>query len=226
MRSALCGSKGTAAPTMIFGCKAARPRSMRETPLLLPVRASAQRRPDQSGTYGQYAAGDAQSPRSRASPGPQRPGEIRAGTDRCRQLAGQRPGQGTRGGPDQRRTQHSDRQLGSPTASRRLGFREVPIYAGEHQRGDRSAPQNVYQAYITTSHGVGNKLAWSLPVPDGAYKLRLHFMEPHATAGQRNSTFWSTANSCKTIMKSSWPRGASTVRWCSTCRSQPRADRD
>lgn len=43
------------------------------------------------------------------------------------------------------------------------------------------APQGVYQSFT-----IGNTLAYQLPVPDGSYKLRLHFMEYAATApGQR-----------------------------------------
>ena len=40
------------------------------------------------------------------------------------------------------------------------------------------APEAVYQTYAYATYGVGNQIAWSLPVPDGSYTLRLHFTEP------------------------------------------------
>ena len=40
------------------------------------------------------------------------------------------------------------------------------------------APQAVYQTYDYANYGAGNELAYQLPVPDGTYTLRLHFVEP------------------------------------------------
>ena len=40
------------------------------------------------------------------------------------------------------------------------------------------APEIVYQKYAYAVSGVGNRTAWMLPVPDGTYQLRLHFVEP------------------------------------------------
>ncbi len=40
------------------------------------------------------------------------------------------------------------------------------------------APQAVYQSYAYAANGVGQELAYSLPVPDGTYTIRLHFAEP------------------------------------------------
>ena len=48
------------------------------------------------------------------------------------------------------------------------------------------APESVYRSYVWTNAGVGNKLAWSLPLQDGEYTVRLHFMDPSNIAvGQR-----------------------------------------
>jgi parallel beta-helix repeat protein len=44
------------------------------------------------------------------------------------------------------------------------------------------APQAVYQSYAYAEWGVGNRLAWDLPVPNGDYTVRLHFAEPGAWA--------------------------------------------
>ena len=40
------------------------------------------------------------------------------------------------------------------------------------------APEAVYQRYARATSGVGERLAYPLPLPDGDYSLRLHFMEP------------------------------------------------
>ena len=48
------------------------------------------------------------------------------------------------------------------------------------------APRQVYQSYAQASYGVGNQLAYSLPVPDGTYSVRLDFAEPvYGNAGVR-----------------------------------------
>ncbi len=49
------------------------------------------------------------------------------------------------------------------------------------------APQAVYQSYAQAAYGAGNQLAYNLPVPDGAYTVRLDFAEPYqyVGAGQR-----------------------------------------
>jgi parallel beta-helix repeat protein len=48
------------------------------------------------------------------------------------------------------------------------------------------APQKVYQDYIRGPFSAGAALTFSFPVPDGAYSMRLHFMEPSVTGvGQR-----------------------------------------
>ena len=48
------------------------------------------------------------------------------------------------------------------------------------------APQAVYQSYDYANSGVGNALTYQLPVPNGTYTLRLHFVEPtYSSAGQR-----------------------------------------
>jgi uncharacterized repeat protein (TIGR01451 family) len=44
------------------------------------------------------------------------------------------------------------------------------------------APQAVYQNYVTASNGYGNSLNYQLPVPDGTYTVRLHFVEPYQYA--------------------------------------------
>ncbi len=41
------------------------------------------------------------------------------------------------------------------------------------------APQAVYQSYAQAAYGVGNELAYQLPVPDGTYTVRLDFAEPN-----------------------------------------------
>ena len=50
-----------------------------------------------------------------------------------------------------------------------------------------SAPEALYQSYRYSYPSVGETLAYSLPVPDGEYTIRLHFAEPHAyiDAGER-----------------------------------------
>ncbi len=40
------------------------------------------------------------------------------------------------------------------------------------------APESVYQSVSYSSYGVGSSLKWHLPVSDGSYALRLHFIEP------------------------------------------------
>ena len=48
------------------------------------------------------------------------------------------------------------------------------------------APQSVYQTVAYAQSGVGNKIAYQLPVPNGTYTIRLHFAEGFVTAaGQR-----------------------------------------
>ncbi len=48
------------------------------------------------------------------------------------------------------------------------------------------APETVYQSYAQSNFGIGNRLAYQLPVADGSYDVRLHFAEPSATsAGSR-----------------------------------------
>jgi hypothetical protein len=48
------------------------------------------------------------------------------------------------------------------------------------------APKLVYQSYSYATSGVGNELAYKLPLADGVYTLRLHFAEPSYTGvGQR-----------------------------------------
>src|SRR5262249_14729695 len=47
-------------------------------------------------------------------------------------------------------------------------------------------PQAVYQALATANGGAGQRLSYSIPVPDGNYTVRLHFAEPSLTrAGDR-----------------------------------------
>jgi hypothetical protein len=49
-----------------------------------------------------------------------------------------------------------------------------------------AAPDAVYRSYAQANGGVGNKIAWSLPVADGDYTVRLHFVEPgNLAVGQR-----------------------------------------
>ena len=43
------------------------------------------------------------------------------------------------------------------------------------------APAAVYQTRSTALGGIGNRLVYALPLPDGAYDLRLHFVEPSST---------------------------------------------
>ncbi len=45
------------------------------------------------------------------------------------------------------------------------------------------APASVYQDGSNGGSGVGNRLAYQLPVPDGNYSIRLHFVEPSFTSG-------------------------------------------
>ena len=40
------------------------------------------------------------------------------------------------------------------------------------------APPTVYVPYARAKSGIGERIAWVLPVPDGNYTLRLHFVEP------------------------------------------------
>ncbi len=48
------------------------------------------------------------------------------------------------------------------------------------------APQGVYQTYAYANYGVGNSIAWNLPVPDGTYTIQLDFAEPsYTSAGSR-----------------------------------------
>ena len=48
------------------------------------------------------------------------------------------------------------------------------------------APHAVYQTYAHGPNGAGKRTAWRLPVPDGEYGLRLHFVEPSLSqAGRR-----------------------------------------
>ena len=44
------------------------------------------------------------------------------------------------------------------------------------------APPAVYESLISSSTGAGNQLLYELPVPDGNYTIRLHFVEPSETA--------------------------------------------
>ncbi len=44
------------------------------------------------------------------------------------------------------------------------------------------APATVYQSYARAASGVGQILNYSLPVPNGNYQIRLHFVEPTQTA--------------------------------------------
>jgi len=54
------------------------------------------------------------------------------------------------------------------------------------QRRDQARAQSIYQHYSNAPYNIGNELAYQLPVPDGSYTLRLHFMDPTSTAaGQR-----------------------------------------
>ncbi len=56
---------------------------------------------------------------------------------------------------------------------------------------DRSAvvdpiPEQLYRSYLEGPFGAGNALTLKLPVPDGTYSMRLHFLEPFAIgAGTR-----------------------------------------
>ena len=43
------------------------------------------------------------------------------------------------------------------------------------------APEAVYQTYTLVSGPAGNRALYQLPVPDGDYQLRLHFVEPSVT---------------------------------------------
>ena len=48
------------------------------------------------------------------------------------------------------------------------------------------APLEVYQSLAVGNSGVGSLLAWNLPVPDGNYTVRLHFVAPkYDQTGQR-----------------------------------------
>ncbi len=47
------------------------------------------------------------------------------------------------------------------------------------------APQSVYQTYATSGGTNGNGLAWQLPVADGTYSIRLHFVEPNYTSANQ-----------------------------------------
>ena len=49
-----------------------------------------------------------------------------------------------------------------------------------------AAPAAVYQSFTYAHGGPGSRIAYHLPVPDGSYQLRLHFVEPsYTTAGNR-----------------------------------------
>ncbi|HEY6565431.1 MAG TPA: right-handed parallel beta-helix repeat-containing protein, partial [Pirellulaceae bacterium] len=47
------------------------------------------------------------------------------------------------------------------------------------------APASTYQVGTYGGFGAGNRVAYQLPVTDGSYSLRLHFVEPGLGAGQR-----------------------------------------
>ena len=48
------------------------------------------------------------------------------------------------------------------------------------------APEAVYQQYSQAYSDMGNRISWELPVEDGSYALRLHFVEPdYGSADQR-----------------------------------------
>jgi parallel beta-helix repeat protein len=47
------------------------------------------------------------------------------------------------------------------------------------------APEIVYKNYAYGPSGVGAKLSYAFPIPDGNYTLRLHFAEPFYAAGTR-----------------------------------------
>lgn len=47
------------------------------------------------------------------------------------------------------------------------------------------APQDVYQSFMSAFDSAGNALTYQLPVPDGDYTIRLHFVEPNGVAGDR-----------------------------------------
>ncbi len=44
-----------------------------------------------------------------------------------------------------------------------------------------AAPAAVYQSFSRAPSGVGQSLNYQLPVPDGSYQIRLHFVEPSLT---------------------------------------------
>ena len=69
---------------------------------------------------------------------------------------------------------------GTPTASGRGGVAFVFVYqSGGHEPGDEPAPQAVYQTLSYPDYtGIGQKVAYQIPVPDGSYTIRLHFVEP------------------------------------------------
>jgi hypothetical protein len=46
------------------------------------------------------------------------------------------------------------------------------------------APESVYQRFSYAASGVGNRIAWLLPVSDGIYTLRLHFAD-NTSVGNR-----------------------------------------
>ncbi|MCC7081093.1 MAG: right-handed parallel beta-helix repeat-containing protein [Burkholderiales bacterium] len=48
-----------------------------------------------------------------------------------------------------------------------------------------AAPDGVYRTSMASFAGVGGTLGWTFAVPDGAYTVRLHFIEPTETAAGR-----------------------------------------
>ncbi|MCC6510307.1 MAG: right-handed parallel beta-helix repeat-containing protein, partial [Pirellulaceae bacterium] len=48
-----------------------------------------------------------------------------------------------------------------------------------------AAPLGVYQTYAVATSGVGAALRYQIPVPDGDYSLRLHFVDPTSTAANQ-----------------------------------------
>jgi len=63
-------------------------------------------------------------------------------------------------------------------------------FVGEVDTGvTDSAPEALYQSYRYSYPSVGGTLAYSLPVPDGEYTIRLHFAEPYAHIGVGSRVF-------------------------------------
>ena len=52
-----------------------------------------------------------------------------------------------------------------------------------------SAPASVYQTYIDATNGVGNRISYLLPVPNGTYTLRLHFVDPTSSTAVGGRVF-------------------------------------